>query len=236
MKAFIYLFAGTALILGLAGCQAAGVESVATPDPAAELAQHEATLRAVVMEWAEATNDQDLERNLAMVTDDFQRVVIGDPIFHGEVNGKAEFGATLKDEIALHMRVEFPGGTAGMQVVGDMVTTSTRFGLDPFRAVGVEWIYGTDEITINDGKISRHVFTISEVSAAELGAAFAAQEQSEAPAKPDAARAVAAQRAFYAQQMASEAALERWSAPVREQPLPAAEQPAPRVLNGAQFE
>ncbi len=30
----------------------------------------------------------------------------------------------------------------GMKVDGNRVTTPVRFGLDPFRSVGVEWIYG----------------------------------------------------------------------------------------------
>jgi ketosteroid isomerase-like protein len=211
------------------------VRDVWTIDPAAEAALHEAILRATVMEWSQATNDQDLERSLAMVADDFQRVVIGDPFFHSEVSGKADFGAVLKEEMALHMRVEHPAGPAGMQVVGNMVTTPSRFGLDPFRAVGVEWVYGTDEITINEGKISRHVFSISDVSAAELGDAFAVQEQGAAGVGGMSSRALAEYRDFYAQQMASEADLANWSAPVREPPLAETDQPAPPVRNGVQY-
>jgi ketosteroid isomerase-like protein len=159
------------------------VRAVWTIDPAAETALHEAILRATVMGWAQSTNDQDLEGCLAMVADDIQRVVIGDPFFHSEVSGKVELAAALKEQQALNMRVEYPDGPAGMRVAGNVVTTPVRFGLDPFRAVGVEWVYGTDEITISDGKISRHVFTINQASAAELGAAFAAQEQGLTPEK-----------------------------------------------------
>lgn len=159
------------------------VRDVWTIDPAAETALHEAILRATVIGWSQSTNDQDLEGCLTMVADDIERVVIGDPFFHGEVSGKAELAAALKEEQALNMRVEYPDGPAGMRVAGNVVTTPVRFGLDPFRAVGVEWVYGTDEITISDGKISRHVFSINEASAAELGAAFAAQEQGLTPEK-----------------------------------------------------
>lgn len=157
------------------------VRDVWTIDPAAETALHEAMLRITVMGWAQATNDQNLEGSLALVSDDVQRVVIGDPFFHSEVSGKADLAAALKEAHALHMKVEYPEGQAGMRVAGNVVTTPVRFGMDPFRAVGVEWVSGTDEITLSDGKISRHVFTISEASVAELGAAFAAQEQGLTP-------------------------------------------------------
>lgn len=321
------------------------VRDVWTIDPAAEQALQEAILRATVMGWTQATNDQNLEGCLAMVTDEIERVVIGDPFFHSEVSGKADFAAALQEEMALHMRVEHPDGPAGMRVAGNVVTTPSRFGLDPFRAVGVEWVYGTDEITFSNGKVSRHVFTISEASVAELGAAFAAQEQGltseelagvweydnpemgkgythyrvdgtydifryvagspfqwdtgnytitgdtvtlttteahyctsgdvgtytatisddgqleltliedacarrrppvqgpvylspqrELSSEPAGAGSSPAQRAFYAQQMASETALERWSAPQGELPAPETDQFPQQVLNGVAFE
>ena len=140
------------------------VRDVWTIDPAAETALQEAMSWAMVMNWTQTVNDQDMEENLAMVADDIQRVVIGDPFFHEEINGKADFAAALAEQMALNMTVEYPDGPAGMQVKDNVVTTPVRFGLDPFRAVGVEWVYGTDEITFANGLISRHLFTLSEAS------------------------------------------------------------------------
>lgn len=154
-----------------------------TIDPAAETALNAAILRSMVMGWTQTVNDKDLEGNLAMVADDVQRLVIGDPFFHNEISGKEDFATALAEQIALGMTVEYPDGPQSMQVEGNVVTAPVRFGLDPFREAGVEWVSGVDEITFTDGKISRHVFTISDESVAELGAAFAAQEQGLTPEK-----------------------------------------------------
>lgn len=157
------------------------MHDVWTIDPAAETALQEAILRAMVMGWTQTVNDQAMEENLAMVADDVQHLVLGDPFFHEEISGKTDFAAALAEQMALNMTVEYPDGPAGMQVKGNVVTTPVRFGLDPFRAAGVEWVYGTDEITFANGLISHHVFTISEASVAELGAAFAASAQGLTP-------------------------------------------------------
>ncbi len=152
------------------------VRDVWTIDPASETALNEGMLRATVMDYTQASNNHDLQRVRELVTDDVERITIGDPFFHDEIKGEDAVISRLIAEMANNFVVEHPEGLDGMQVQGNTVVSSVRFGLDMFREMGVEWLYATSEVTITNGEISRHVVTLSEESLAELTAATEANE------------------------------------------------------------
>lgn len=121
--------------------------------------------------YSQGWNSQDVEAVLEMVTDDFEIVVDGDPFFYTELSGKEAFAAYLTENFAGNFVVEYP---EPLIVDDNQISTTVRYTLDFFKELGVEWVTAVDEFTITDGKVSRHVSTLSAASTAELAAAFAA--------------------------------------------------------------
>lgn len=99
-------------------------------------------------------------------------------------------------------------------------------GLSALLLAGVLTVRGSGERVESTQPVSRPVPQVSEPSVQPAG-------QQQAAMSP---RAEKQYRAFYAQQMALEAALERWSGPAPALATPQATERAPRVTAGMQFE
>jgi|GEM_PF-2255548 len=139
-----------AIVLILAACQ---------PDPLT-----------VGTDYLNAVKNGNAEAMLAEVSDDVVLVVVGDPLFHIETNGKEEMGNYMKGNTDSGMVMELTGDPV---VNGNQVTIPNRLSIVDFKALGVEWIAGKDVITVEKGKVIRDVWTLDASSRDELLATFA---------------------------------------------------------------
>ncbi len=83
--------------------------------------------------------------------------------------GREEIRAWLEGLVAQH----WEGEVEILEVEGDKVTTRLTSYMDPTRALGVAPLVGTDEYTVQDGKITAYTWTITDESFAKLQAAMA---------------------------------------------------------------
>jgi hypothetical protein len=123
--------------------------------------------------YMDAVVRNDAEAMIATISDDMVMVVDGGPFFSNELTGKEALRQYIQGNAATGFQLELTGDPV---VAGNQVTYPDRFAMDVFRQVGVEWVNGVDVVTVENGKVTRDVWTIDEASMQELGAAFAALE------------------------------------------------------------
>lgn len=132
----------------------------------------------VVHAYFTAVEEGNVDAMLDTLSDDIVLVTDLNPFFAHELVGKEEVRAFNAAETAKGWQLQVLTPPA---LNGDTVTCTSQFAHNDFRAIGVDWVSGTDVLTVKDGKISRHVFTIDDASREKLGAAFAALEAALAP-------------------------------------------------------
>lgn len=137
------------------------------------LAACQAPSLTVANTYMDAVVRNDTDAMVASLSEDMVMVVDGGPFFHNEFAGKEDLRQYMESNAASGFRLELTGDPV---VAGNQVTYPDRFAMDVFRDVGVEWINGADVVTVENGKVTRDVWTMDEASIQELGAAFAALE------------------------------------------------------------
>ena len=128
---------------------------------------------AVGNKYMDAVVRNDADAMVATLSDEMVMVVDGGPFFHNELTGKEALRQYIQGNAATGFQLELTGDPV---VAGNQVTYPDRFAMDVFRDVGVEWINGVDVVTVENGKVTRDVWTIDEAAIQELAAAFAALE------------------------------------------------------------
>ncbi len=116
----------------------------------------------VVTRFISAINAHDSDGVMALIADNAQ--------FHfpGQggpgLNGKAEVGAWLQDQIAQNIHV----GVENLRVTGDSATFTSLLSLDVFRDMGVAPLDGATTILVQNGKITSFTFAMSQASLEKL--------------------------------------------------------------------
>ena len=128
---------------------------------------------AAANKYMDAVARNDADAMVATLSNDMVMVVDGGPFFHNEMSGKEALRKYMQGNVATGFRLELTGDPV---VAGNQVTYPDHFAMDVFRQVGVEWVNGADVVTIENGKVTRDVWTIDEASVQQLKAAFAAQK------------------------------------------------------------
>jgi len=128
---------------------------------------------AVGNKYMDAVERNDADAMMATISDDMVMIVDGGPFFHSELAGKQALREYLQGNATTGFQLELTGDAV---VAGNQVTYPNHFAMDAFRQVGVEWIDGVDVVTVENGKVTRDVWTIDEASIEQLAAAFAAPE------------------------------------------------------------
>jgi hypothetical protein len=137
------------------------------------LAACQAPPLAVGNKYMDAVVRNDTEAMIATISDDMAMIVDGGPFFHNEMSGKEALREYSQGNVTTGFRLELTGDPV---VAGNQLTYPDRFAMDAFRDLGVEWINGVDVVTIENGKVTRDVWTIDEASVQQLAAVFAALE------------------------------------------------------------
>ena len=127
----------------------------------------EATMKGLILSQMELTNNGQIAEQLLGIRDDAIVTIDGKPYIYHQFTGKESIGAFLQTEAEGGFYIE---QTAVMTVKGNEVVLPSRFALDAFGSMGIEWIVGTDTYVLVDGKIQSHTWTISEESLAALQA------------------------------------------------------------------
>lgn len=130
-------------------------------------ALQEAAMMGLILKQMELTNQGKIAEQLQGFKDDAVVTIEGKPYLYHQFVGKEAIGAFLEEEFAGGFRVE---PTAVLTVNNNEVVAPTRFALDAFSSMGIEWMLGTDTYVLQDGQIQSHTWTISEESLATLAA------------------------------------------------------------------
>lgn len=124
---------------------------------------------AVIMARAEATNAGDIDTAIDYFADDaVYKIVDPPPGVPDTFTGIDEIRGRLEDISALNARME----VEIQQVDGDKVTTLTKFSDDPLKEMGVDFIEGVEEYTVENGKITSYRWTMTEESKVKVAAAM----------------------------------------------------------------
>ncbi len=134
---------------------------------ASAAALKEAALKKIILSAFDLTNSGKIAEQLQSFTDDAVVTINGKPYIYHQFTGKEAIGAFLEEEFAGGFRIE---PTADLMVNGNQVVAPTRFTLDAFSSMGIDWMIGTDTYVLADDKIQSHTWTISEESLAALAA------------------------------------------------------------------
>jgi LPXTG-motif cell wall-anchored protein len=127
---------------------------------------------AVVKAAEAATNAHNLDAAMAHFTDDaVVKIIPAPPGTSGVYTGAQEIRAWLQDLFAQNFTLE----VTILQVAGDTVMTRTKTYADPTRQLGIAPLEGTEQYTIQNGKIKELTFTFTNESLAKLQAALAPQ-------------------------------------------------------------
>lgn len=124
---------------------------------------------AVVTARIEAMNAGDVDAAIAYFADDaVYKFVDPPPGVPDTFAGKDEIRGRLETLVAVNasMEVEI------QQVDGDKVTALTKFADDGLKEMGVGFIEGIEEYTVQDGKITSYQWTMTEASKAKVAAAM----------------------------------------------------------------
>jgi len=129
---------------------------------------------AVVTARTDAINAGDVEAAIALFAEDaIYNLIPPPPGVPGTLTGREAIRARLAELVAQkaeYSLVETP------QVAEDTVTALTRYSDDGLRSFGVDFIEGTEEFTVQDGKITSYTWTMTEESLAKLEAALPSPE------------------------------------------------------------
>jgi hypothetical protein len=130
---------------------------------------------AVVNAMYEAFNAGELDAFLALYTDD----AVIDIVPFGTHTGQEEIRAWAEGLMALNaeMKLEL------LQVDGNTVTVKSWYEDDDWRALGIV-LEATEELSVQDGKITADIWTTTEESLAEVQAAMATLPQTGGVALP----------------------------------------------------
>ena len=125
-----------------------------TPDP-----------ESVVNSWNDALNIGDVEAALDYLEDDATVTIIPPPAgMSGIFTGKEQIRGWYEGNTALNGFNEI----IELQVSGDKVTWTSKFGMDEWRKIGVESLDVLGEGVIVDGKFQSYTVTIPPESLAKL--------------------------------------------------------------------
>ena len=91
---------------------------------------------------------------------------------NGTFKGKEQIRQVITADVAAHIRIE----GSNYQVLGDKVTYDFKQSNDRFRKLGIDFIMGSGEAIIQDGKIKSLTSTLSAESKARIQAAQAAAQ------------------------------------------------------------
>lgn len=123
----------------------------------------------VVTAMIEAEKAGDLEAQIALFADDaVYSILPPSPDMPGPIVGKDAIRARRAGIAALNAETT----TEITGVDGNTVTTLSRYADDDLRNMGLEFIEGTEEYVIQDGKITVYTWTMTDESLAELMAAM----------------------------------------------------------------
>ncbi|MEJ2555287.1 MAG: nuclear transport factor 2 family protein [Anaerolineae bacterium] len=132
----------------------------------------------VVMALIEADKTNDVEAGVALFADD--AVYTAGPLTPLDMTGPTIVGkdairAYWEAIVAKHVEVtrEITG------VEGNTVTTLSRYVDDDLRSLGLEFTEGTEELVVQNGKITNYTYTKSDESVAEVMAALPPQTMPE---------------------------------------------------------
>ena len=125
----------------------------------------------VVTAMIEAEESGDLEAGIALFADDVEYSVL--PLTPSDMPGPTIVG---KDAIRAYWVAIAPKNADISReitgVEGNTVTTLYSYVYDDLRILGLEFIEGTEEWVVQDGKITKYTSTISDESVAEVLAAL----------------------------------------------------------------
>ena len=123
----------------------------------------------VVTAMIEAEKAGDLEAQIALFADDaVYSILPPSPDMPGPIVGTDAIRARREGIAALNAETT----TEITGVDGNTVTTLSRYADDDLRSMGLEFIEGTEEYVIQDGKITEYTWTTTDESVAELMAAL----------------------------------------------------------------
>jgi len=123
----------------------------------------------VVTAMIEAEEAGDLEAQIALFADDaVYSILPPSPDMPGPIVGTDAIRARREGIAALNAETT----TEITGVDGNTVTTLSRYVDDDLRSLGLEYIEGTEEYVIQDGKITEYTWTMTDESLAELMAAM----------------------------------------------------------------
>jgi hypothetical protein len=126
--------------------------------------------QSVVKALETAVNAHDMEARLALFTDDAV-IQIRPEAFGGTYTGKQQIRKWFEELDAGHFSIAINI----LNVQGDTVTTRTTIAYDFFRQLGLASVDGTEQYTIQNGKIAEFTFTYTDESIAKIQAAAAPQ-------------------------------------------------------------
>ena len=122
-------------------------------------------LEEVVNSWNDALNIGDVEAALEYLDDNAVITIVPPPAgISGIFNGKEQIRGWYEGNAALNGFNEM----VDIQVNGDIVTWTSKFGMDEWRKIGVESLDVLGEGVIVDGKFQSYTVTIPPESLAKL--------------------------------------------------------------------
>jgi len=122
-------------------------------------------LEEVVNSWNDALNIGDVEAALEYLDDNAVITIVPPPAgISGIFNGKEQIRGWYEGNAALNGFNEM----VDIQVKGDIVTWTSKFGMDEWRKIGVESLDVLGEGVIVDGKFQSYTVTIPPESLAKL--------------------------------------------------------------------
>ena len=125
---------------------------------------------AVVTARAEAMNAGDVDAATAFFAEDavYNIAPPQPPGVPPTFNGRDEIRGRLADLVDLNARMEI----VITESEGDKVTTRTTYWADDITALGLPFLIGIEEYTIQDGQITLYTYTMTEESLAQVMAAM----------------------------------------------------------------
>src|SRR5262245_38476553 len=124
--------------------------------------------QAVVKALETAVNTHDMEARVALFSEDAV-IQIRPEAFGGTYRGKQQIRKWFEELEAAHFTITINI----LSVQGDTVTTRSTIASDFFRQLGLASVDGTEQYTVQNGKITGFTFTYRDESLAKIQAAIA---------------------------------------------------------------